>query len=219
MRFEEIKNILKKEFISFAYSFHYNLEAYLYPEEEAIIKQAVPLRQEEFAKGRQCARVAMEEIMGPTNTPILQGDFGEPLFSQSVVGSISHTERFFVSAVAFDFKMRAIGVDIEENLSRDIDWELIADRNELSQCNTYNITPITLFSIKESLIKCFSPLFQKRLFYDSFDVQFQHRSKIDIFNPVSFSYRDDPEKYRKQAVCGYFISENNYLVSIAFIRK
>lgn len=218
MRFEEIRQHLKKDFIAFAYSFHYNLEAYLYPEEEEIIRGAVPSRQEEFAKGRQCARLAIDEITGRSRYPILQGTLGEPLFDSAVIGSIAHTDRFYVAAVAFQHKIAGLGVDIEENQTRDIDWSLIAEYREISQCKTYNITPITLFSLKESLIKCFSPLAGKKLFYDAFDVTFLQRPRMEVFNPVRFIYNDQPE-LSTETRAGFFISENGNIVSIAYILK
>ncbi len=219
MRFEEIKTRLKKQHISFAYSYHYNLAPYLYPEEEAFIKQAIPNRQEEFAKGRQCARTAIDSILGYSSFPILQGAFGEPLFDQEIVGTISHTDRFYIAAVAFNFKMLSLGVDIEENVNRDIGWDLIAEKWELSQCQSYNIPTITLFSLKEALIKCFSPLLQKRLFYNSFNIRFMSRTRIDDFNEVRFEIQEDISIHEDQMVCGYYISENNHIVSVAYINK
>lgn len=87
-------------------------EAVLYPEEAALVANAVDKRRREFALGRACARAALA-AMGREAMAILRGGDGAPLWPDGVVGSISHTEGYACAVVAPARSFKAIGVDAE----------------------------------------------------------------------------------------------------------
>jgi len=61
----------------------------LFPEEEAVIANAVDKRRREFATARACARAALAKL-GLPPVPIVPGFRGAPQWPSGVVGSITH---------------------------------------------------------------------------------------------------------------------------------
>ena len=60
---------------------------------------AVPKRIQEFADGRLCARRALEEF-GVTNFPIRMARDRQPVWPDSLIGSITHTAGLCAAVVA-----------------------------------------------------------------------------------------------------------------------
>jgi 4'-phosphopantetheinyl transferase EntD len=84
----------------------------LFPEEEALVAQAVDKRRREFATARGCARSALATL-GFAAAPILTGDKGAPQWPAGVVGSITHCAGYRAAAVARSDQVRSLGVDAE----------------------------------------------------------------------------------------------------------
>ena len=133
------------------------------PEEEQLITRAVPKRQREFRKARQCAREALS-VLGISDFPLLSGEQREPLWPPGIVGSLSHTEGLCAVAVARAQRYRAIGIDVERDAP--IETEVarrVCRPEELEQLATFPSAPPLLaarliFSAKESFYKCQFPL-------------------------------------------------------------
>src|SRR4051812_26708965 len=66
----------------------------------------------DFAAGRDCAHRALEEL-GIAGFSILSGSTREPLWPQSIVGSITHTEGYAAAVVARAQQVRSVGIDCE----------------------------------------------------------------------------------------------------------
>jgi hypothetical protein len=64
-------------------------DAFLFPEEEAVVRNAVDKRRREFTTARVCARAALAKIGYPA-APILPGLRGSPGWPAGVVGSMTH---------------------------------------------------------------------------------------------------------------------------------
>ena len=85
----------------------------LLPGERAAIEHAVDKRRREFIAGRTCARRAMAAL-GEPPAPILQGEDRAPIWPQSLVGCITHTDtRCAVAIARVADGFRSLGLDIE----------------------------------------------------------------------------------------------------------
>lgn len=87
-------------------------DAGLFPDEEALVANAVAKRRSEFATARRCAREALARL-GMPPAPILSGPKREPQWPVDVVGSITHCEGYRAAAVARAGDVRALGIDAE----------------------------------------------------------------------------------------------------------
>lgn len=89
-----------------------DLPAVLFPDEDAVIANAVDKRRREFTTVRACARAAMARL-GLPPTPIVPGLRGAPQWPAGVVGSITHCAGYRACAVALDRDIVTIGLDAE----------------------------------------------------------------------------------------------------------
>ncbi len=140
----------------------------LLPEEAQYLGKAVLKRTREFAAGRQCAHRLLAEFGFP-DFPITVGADRQPVWPESLVGSITHTAGFCAAVVAMRGKFAAIGVDSEVAGSvKAALWPSICTSAELqwlrSLPDTQRALAATLiFSAKEAFYKCQYPLVGERL--------------------------------------------------------
>src|ERR1700720_856307 len=86
--------------------------ALLLPAEARYLGRAIPKRAREFAAGRLCARPALAEL-GILDVAIEVGDDRQPIWPDSMVGSITHTAGFCAAVVAERRVVGALGLDRE----------------------------------------------------------------------------------------------------------
>lgn len=133
------------------------------PEEEALVARAVPKRQREFRKARECARAALS-LLGVEGFPLLTGAQREPLWPEGIVGSVTHTEGLCAVAVATSRQYRSLGIDVERDEPMEAELaRRICREEELAALQDLGwISPLAaarlVFSAKESLYKCQFPL-------------------------------------------------------------
>src|SRR5216683_504111 len=84
----------------------------LLPAETVYVERAVPKRVQEFAAGRLCARRALAEF-GIVDFPIKVADDRQPIWPDSMVGSITHTAGYGAAVVAERQSAAALGLDSE----------------------------------------------------------------------------------------------------------
>ncbi len=84
----------------------------LFPEEAAVVAQAVVKRRNEFATARWCARTALARLGVPA-APILPGKLNAPVWPAGIVGSMTHCEGYRAAAVARQPGVTTVGVDAE----------------------------------------------------------------------------------------------------------
>ncbi|MFJ2766593.1 4'-phosphopantetheinyl transferase [Streptomyces sp. NPDC087300] len=140
-------------------------DAVLFPEEAAVVANAVAKRRNEFTTVRHCARTALAAI-GVPPAPILPGQRGAPRWPDGVVGSMTHCAGYRAAVVARATDIASLGIDAEpaEPL-RDPDvLKLVADETERAALARLGArhpgTPWDrlLFSAKESVYKTWFPL-------------------------------------------------------------
>ncbi len=144
----------------------------LLPEEAAHLGRAVPKRVREFAAGRQCARRALAEF-GIVDFPIRAAADRQPIWPQSMVGSITHTAGFCAAVVARRQDVDALGLDSEVVGDINVEiWPRICAPAELAWIESLPASERTaavglVFSAKEAFYKCQYPLVGERLnFHD-----------------------------------------------------
>jgi len=163
--------------VAVAESFGDDTGVILFPEEQAVIANAVESRRREFATGRACARAALARLGQPA-VAVLRGSGGAPQWPEGIVGSITHCHGYRAAAVAFTKDVASLGMDAEpdEPLPNDGMLGLIALEEECVRLRELAAgTPGTswdrlLFTAKESVYKTWFPLARRWLGFESADV-------------------------------------------------
>ncbi len=148
----------------------------LFPDEEAVIANAVCKRRNEFATARACARAALAKL-GMPPVPILPGLRGAPQWPPGVVGSITHCAGYRASAVARDHDVVTVGLDAEpHDKLPDGVLEAIASCGEQAEVAALATArpdvnwDRILFSAKESVYKAWFPLTRRWLNFEDASV-------------------------------------------------
>ncbi|KOG29204.1 4'-phosphopantetheinyl transferase family protein [Streptomyces resistomycificus] len=151
-------------------------DARLYPEEEAVVRQAVPKRRREFAAVRGCARRAMEKLGVPPQ-PVLPGQRGAPRWPAGLAGSMTHCDGYCAAALVRATDLASLGIDAEPDgplpdgvLST---VSLPAERDRLlrlAQEHPGTHWDRLLFSAKESVYKAWFPLTGQWLDFSEADI-------------------------------------------------
>ena len=158
-------------------SFGDDPDAIPFPEEKAVIENAVESRRREFATGRACARAALARV-GQSAVAVLPGPGGAPQWPEGIVGSITHCLGYRAAAVATATAVVSLGIDAEpdEPLPNHGMLEMIASYEERLRLRELAArTPgiswdRLLFSAKESVYKTWYPLARRWLGFESADV-------------------------------------------------
>jgi len=144
----------------------------LLPEEAAHLGRAVAKRRQEFAAGRLCARRALAEF-GMPDFPVRAAEDRQPIWPDSLVGSITHTAGFCAAVVADRRHIQAVGLDSEVVGDVKVEiWSHICLSGEIAWLRSLPVSEqaaaVTLiFSAKEAFYKCQYPLVRERLgFHD-----------------------------------------------------
>ncbi|GAA3453673.1 4'-phosphopantetheinyl transferase family protein [Dactylosporangium matsuzakiense] len=150
----------------------------LYPEESALLGNAVAKRRDEFATARRCARQALG-LLGHSPGPIMAGPRREPLWPAGVTGAITHCAGYRAAVVARAGEFSTLGVDAEPHgpLPDGI-LETIAgpaERQHLALLRRRHPAvhwDRLVFSAKETVFKAWYPLTERWLDFDEATVTF-----------------------------------------------
>jgi 4'-phosphopantetheinyl transferase EntD len=148
----------------------------LYPGEARHVQKAVRKRVEEFAAGRLCARLLLREF-GIHNFPIEVGAQRQPLWPETLVGSITHPTDFCAAVAAPRKCLRSLGIDSEIAGSVKTDlWRGICTPSETDWLRALpeseQLAAATLiFSAKEAFYKCQFALTQEQLGFHDVSVE------------------------------------------------
>ncbi len=131
----------------------------LYPEERAHIARAVAKRRAEFGTGRMLARRALATL-GIAPCALVPHADRSPYWPPGVVGSLSHTAGCCAVALTVSPRLRALGVDVEQDTALEPRFEPTictpAERSWLDRAGEAqrggNLK--LLFSAKEAFYKC-----------------------------------------------------------------
>jgi 4'-phosphopantetheinyl transferase EntD len=150
--------------------------ALLLPAEARYLGRAVPKRAREFAAGRLCARRALAEF-GIVDVAIEVADDRQPIWPDSMVGSITHTAGFSAAVVAERRMVGALGLDSEVigDVNAEI-WPRVGVPAETAWLRTlpasqHPAAMTLIFSAKEAFYKCQYPLTRERLDFQDVRVE------------------------------------------------
>jgi 4'-phosphopantetheinyl transferase EntD len=149
----------------------------LHPDEAQYVARAVPKRVAEFAAGRACARVALEQL-GVASFTLHVGADREPLWPAGITGSITHTAGFCGVVAAQQQRIASLGIDAE--VQRAVRAELRraictpAEEEQLQQLSPARAADLAtvVFSAKEAFFKCQFPLTHQWLNFHDVSVQY-----------------------------------------------
>lgn len=157
----------------------------LYPEEEAVVAQAVAGRRREFAAVRSCARRAMAKLGVPPQL-ILPGEQGAPRWPESLIGSMTHCDGYRAAALVRAADLVALGIDVEPHAPLPDEIlplvSLPAERERLVELAARQPSvhwDRLLFSAKESVFKAWFPMTGKWLEFEGADIEVDARSGVE----------------------------------------
>lgn len=148
-----------------------------FPEEARLLSpNAVSKRRLEFAAGRHAARKALK-LIGQSNCPISKGQYGQPMFPDGLIGSITHTESLAVAIVGTANNQRGIGVDLElvQRFKPDLS-DAVLTPIELRHVNDENQLAAH-FSAKEAAYKAIFTTLGKVIGFQDVELSFDDRGK------------------------------------------
>jgi 4'-phosphopantetheinyl transferase EntD len=140
----------------------------IYPEELALVSNAIEKRQIEFASGRSCAKKALS-ILGISDFPLLATPNRAPIWPTGIVGSITHTEGYCAAVAGSSSDCAAVGIDAEVvgRIDKEF-WALLFTEEEQRLINdtsprNQDVLTTVIFGAKESFFKCQFPITGKWL--------------------------------------------------------
>ena len=138
-------------------------------ESAAVLGHVSKTRARAFSTGREVASRCLEAL-GSERTIVERGEHGEPIWPPGFVGSISHKAGWCACSVASADHVRSLGIDIERNEPMDsVHWDSIVVDQELTAIRYFDSVSMEefvniLFSAKESVFKCQSPITSRQEF-------------------------------------------------------
>jgi len=157
----------------------------LFAQEQELIQKAVDKRRREFAAGRACAREALGSI-GLSPMPILRNEAGAPVWPDGILGAISHSHTWAGAAVTRLPDLCGIGLDIEtiQRVNPGIGHMVLTQQ----ETDIHAALPDTekqqflalVFSAKEALYKCLSPLSAQRIGFKDAIVRRTEKEKFEV---------------------------------------
>lgn len=169
-------------------------EGTLWPEELAVVRRAVPARQNEFTTVRHCARLALKQLGAPA-VALLPGESGRPGWPTGVTGSMTHCSGYRAAAVSRATTYAGIGIDAEphELLPEEV-LDVVTrpdERDWITRADTEIHWPRVIFSIKEAIFKAWNPATLRWLdFHDASvlchrDGTFTAQLLVPVIGPIS----------------------------------
>lgn len=154
-------------------------------------------RREDFYRGRIAARRAIALVGGEDSSPLLVGGNGEPLWPETIAGSISHSAALAVAAVALKSDMPLLGIDLQEIVSAERAAKLLAriatdTERSWAQADRSNmgLRGTAIFSLKEAAYKMLSPYVaaEEKLHFSDIEIQFdgEHSRSARLERTLAF---------------------------------
>jgi 4'-phosphopantetheinyl transferase EntD len=189
-----------------------------YAVEELAVRGAIPKRQEEFRRGRACARAAMDSL-GAAAEAIPVGPNREPVWPPGLVGSITHCGSVVAAAVARADSLGGLGLDMEraEPLEPGVEGLVMLPAERAAAGAPWR--GALVFSAKESVYKALFPLTRRWLGFE--EVQLTLTS--EGFQPTLIAPDPDggmdPERGTDpelvSALRGSWAVEGGYVITLA----
>ncbi len=151
-------------------------------EEWPALAAASPKRVAEFAAGRACARLALQQLGVGPHTPLPVGAQRAPSWPPGIAGSISHAQGACAAVAVPVGTCMAVGIDIEciDAVTPDV-WPMLCTPREADWLQRLpriwrTRAAALLFSAKEAYFKCQFPLFGDWLEFSEVEVRIDAHS-------------------------------------------
>ncbi len=194
----------------------------LFPEEQKYIKDSVPIRQQEFATSRWCARRALNKLGIKKPGTILMGKNGEPLWPQDTVGSITHQKGICCAMTALTSDYLSLGLDVEpvDKLIDSKTWKIIANEDEIIKIKQSGKKTgqlkLLVFSAKESLFKLLFPLINRTFSFDAASVCLSETNPSNQFI-IKLRKELHPRLRPGNTLYGYYFTDQKWLLTLLFL--
>jgi 4'-phosphopantetheinyl transferase EntD len=173
-------------------------------------------RRREFIHGRTCARAALSLLDLPDQA-IAVGTQREPVWPDSIVGSITHCGSVAAAAVARQQDLGALGIDLESG--HPLDQALLPmicrpeEIERLQESSQPLVHAKLIFSAKESIYKCIWPTL--RHFVDFQDISIRIDTVAGTFAPVHWT--DNLPNAVIQPIAGRYLLRDGWIMTTAWI--
>ena len=136
----------------------------LYKDECIFVRNAINKRRREFLAGHTIARKLLEKLYHfPCSIPV--GSMRQPVWPESVIGSITHDGDYCVVVAGHSDRTQLIGIDLAESTPLDPSLiPMICTKDEVKTLqHARNLIDFAgdpyklVFSVKESIYKCLFP--------------------------------------------------------------
>jgi len=188
----------------------------LYLEESKHTGRMAEKRLNDFKASRYCAKISLKQL-GIEQFAVLINPNGSPSWPDGVIGSISHTRNLCVAAVMKINGIKSIGIDVETAKPIDLEiLDLICSNKEIKRLKKQGDPMVlgkVMFSIKESIFKCFHPAFGEWLNFKDVDL------KLDLVNnqyQLNFLEKVNPT-LKNCNVAGKWFLGNKFILSSCWI--
>ena len=189
----------------------------VWPEETSRISGATECRRAEFAAGRTLARQALAAL-GALPCAIPAGPDGAPQWPAGFVGSIAHSRRHAVAAVALQTDIAALGIDIEDGARFKPTMErMVLLPAEIAALPTDASRPLAatiLFCAKEAFYKMQYPLSGLRLTFQDATVEITAPDRFCLSLQTSCS----PIAGRRR-FCGRYLVRDGIVRAAIFLSR
>jgi 4'-phosphopantetheinyl transferase EntD len=141
----------------------------LSPSETFHLGGAISVVRRRSGAARVVARALLHRL-GSSSFDLPRTSNGAPRWPNGFVGSLSHDSELAVAAVAIQYPIESVGIDVEPSLPLPAELiETVATPAEMIQLGTDLLSGRLLFSIKEAVYKATNPI--DGLFLDYHDVE------------------------------------------------
>ncbi len=179
-------------------------------------------RRREFLAGRYCALKSFESLGHSEKMNLAQTQKGIPLWPDQIVGSISHTSSLACSLVGKKSTYLSVGVDIErrdrfKQLKKIEKKILLPEEFELLNLKRENLYLTLIFSMKETVYKCFYPFVQKYFgFHEAqiYDLNFEKGEFAFVLNNELLKSKNISNRGK-----GFFFIEENYVLTAILLNS
>lgn len=165
--------------------------AWLHPDEEQFVVDAVASRRRQFAAGRACARAALV-ASGREPVAIVRSVGRCPAWPAGVVGSISHTAGYAAAIVdQGDAPERGLGVDVEHlgrvepHLFERLFTAIERDRLATLPAESREEVATAAFGLKEAFYKAQFPRTSAWVGFSDVQVEFDPADQTAVLRPAT----------------------------------
>ncbi len=193
---------------------------FVHETEVASIQHASKKRITEFLNGRHCAHKALIKLGYTKKTAILQGAKREPLWPESIVGSITHCKGYFAAVVCYNKLIKGIGIDAETNIdvSKKIAITIQTEKEIFTNSILYKQIPNLhlnklIFSAKESVFKFLYPIVKHAIKFKDVEINLNITNKT--FSVIILNTKLS-NKFKNSLMVGKFDYNDSHIVTCCY---